>query len=222
MNIAHPYAPPSTLAPELPEPNQFSVQGALADAKDTLRRRPGALIGIICVGLTLPIVLDLVIGAVSGTSLPGVVAGLVAQLVLNTWFSIGVIRVSLAAARREEFSFGTLFSGADVLVPTLVSTLLVSAVVLLGTIALVIPGVIASLAFTFSSYLVIDRRADALESLSIGARLTRGQRLRILWLSTACGIAVLIGILALGIGALVALPLVQLAYAHAYVTVLGD
>lgn len=223
MNLAHPYAPPATaLEPAPCEPRQFSVAGVFADAKETLRRRTAALIGLVNLGLALTFGFDLLVGAVSGATLPGLVAGLVAQLVVNTWLSIGIARVTLAAARREEFSLATLFSGNDVLVPTLVSNLLVSAVVLLGAIALVIPGIVASLILTFTTFLVIDRRADALESLSLGARLSRGQRWRLLGLSIASGGAIVVGVLCLGVGLLVAIPYVYLVSAHAYVTVLGE
>jgi len=223
MNLAHPYAPPATATEPAPcEPRTFSISGVLADAKETLRRQPAALIGLINLGLALTLGLDLFVDAIAGATLPGLVAGLLAQFVLNTWLSIGVTRIALAAARREAFSLATLFSGGDVLVPTLVSNLLVAGIVLLATIALVIPGVVASIVFTFTTFLVIDRRADALDSLSLGARLSRGLRWRLLGLSIASGLAIVVGVLCLGVGVLVALPYLHLVSAHAYVTVLGE
>jgi uncharacterized membrane protein len=223
MNLAHAYAPPATSIESPPvEPRQFSVSGVFDDAKETLRRRPAALIGLINLGIALTFGLDFLIGLLFGSSLPTMVLGVCAQFILNTWLSIGVMRIALAAARREDFSVRTLFSGGDMLVPTIVSSLLVGLVVLLATIALIIPGVVASVIFTFSTYLVIDRRADALDSLSLSARLSRGQRFRLWMLGIASGFVIVAGVLCLGIGVLVALPLVQLMSAHAYVTVFGE
>lgn len=88
--------------------------------------------------------------------------------------------------------------------------------VMLGLLLLVVPGIILSVVFAFAAYLVIERGLGPIASLKESARLTKGNRWQLFWLSlTLLGIN-LLGLLALVVGLLITAPVAMLASVHAY------
>jgi uncharacterized membrane protein len=96
------------------------------------------------------------------------------------------------------------------------ATLLSGAIVLLGFVLLIVPGIIASVLLMFVGYLVIDQGLRPVAAIKESVRLTKGNRWRLFLLSLAIiGINIL-GLLALVVGLLVSVPVSFLATAHAY------
>ncbi len=227
-NVAPYYAAP--VSEELPaaEPRRFEVKRVLADAYHTFCARPLALAALINLGLGLSFACDYVTGVVfapradAALTIGLALVAHAAQLVLNAFFTVGVIRVSLAAARREPFALHTLFSGGDVVVKVIGSNIAATFLVLMALLLLIVPGFVLAIGFAFALHLIADGRADAIDSLWSSLRITRGQRLRLLLLALASVALIGAGVLLLGIGVLAALPIAYLAWAHAYVTILGE
>ncbi len=88
--------------------------------------------------------------------------------------------------------------------------------ILVGYILLLVPGVIAMIAFFFAPYFVIDKGMGPIEAMKASARITKGNRLRLLALFGACGLLALLGFIALIVGILVVIPVVSLIYVNAY------
>lgn len=95
-------------------------------------------------------------------------------------------------------------------------SLLYASIVTLGYILLIVPGVIASVMFFFAPWLVVDKGLGPIEALKASARITKGNRWRILALMGATVLVSFLGALALIVGLLVAIPVVALATAAAY------
>jgi hypothetical protein len=88
--------------------------------------------------------------------------------------------------------------------------------VMVGFLLLMVPGVIASLAFMFAIYIAVDKGLNPIEALKESARITKGNRLRILLFSFAVSLVCLAGFLALFVGIFVAIPVTMLAFINAY------
>jgi uncharacterized membrane protein len=91
-------------------------------------------------------------------------------------------------------------------------------VVIGGIIALVIPGIVLSIALRFAPFFVVDKNEGPIESLFSSARITRGNKwavLQFLALVVAVNIA---GALALLVGLFVTIPVTALATVSAYRT----
>lgn len=237
MNVAQLYAPPSistnATAPLRPA-RAFTASEVIGAAWRSYRPQAFALSGLTLLGYALIFGFDWV-SALAGTSLKPMTVDAPASLIVavtvlphvgnllvGSFLSVGLYRVYLAAARGEKVSAGILFSGGDAVLSMTGATLLVLFATLLSTLALIVPGIIVSLALSNVLWLVADRRASAIDSLGISWRTTRGLRLRILGLGFASGLVLLLGLLALGVGALVALPVIMLASAHAYLRMIGE
>lgn len=75
---------------------------------------------------------------------------------------------------------------------------------------LVVPGVVFLLAISQATFVAVDRGLGAGEAIGESLVLTKGHRGQLFWLWLAQAVVILVGLLALGIGVLVALPVAQL------------
>ncbi len=231
MNVTELYAPPSsTLAPTTPAPltptGSFTASEVLREGYRSFRAQPFRLMGLHALGLGLlygsSLLVELAFGAVFGAQ-PAhnaawvSAASLGCSFLLSTFFTVGLHRVSLEAVRGRRPSLGLLFAGIDVLFPAMAAALLTMFLVTVGTIALVVPGIVAALALSFAPLLVADRRADGFEAIAASLRLSRGVRGQLLALGILSCLVLLGGALLLGVGFFAAYPITTLALAHAYV-----
>ena len=95
-------------------------------------------------------------------------------------------------------------------------TILEILIIGIGLLLFIIPGIIAMAAFMFAPYFVVDKGMGPIEALKASARITKGNRLRVLALIGATILVTLLGCLALGVGLLVAIPVTALATVHTY------
>lgn len=90
--------------------------------------------------------------------------------------------------------------------------------VLIGLVLLIVPGIIAAVAFFMTQYLVVERKMWPIEAMKESARITKGNRWTLLLLILAAIGINIVGLLALVVGLLVTVPVTMLAFAHAYRT----
>ena len=141
--------------------------------------------------------------------------------VLSSYFMVGEVRVALAAARRQPVEISMYFSGHDKLLPCVVLTFIMSLGVGIGTMFLIIPGIILALGWALSYFAIVDTDASPTEALSASWEQTRGQRGKILLFVAACVGLGLLGMLALYVGIFVVMPLLLVAWAEMYLCISG-
>ncbi len=83
--------------------------------------------------------------------------------------------------------------------------------ILLGLLALVIPGIFLWLSFSQTNMLVAVKNQGTLEALSEGIRITKGIKGEIFLFMAFSVVVFFLGVLALGVGVLVAVPLILVA-----------
>lgn len=89
-------------------------------------------------------------------------------------------------------------------------------VVFLGLILLIVPGVIAALAFYFTLYLIVEKQLWPIEAMKESVRITRGYRMQLLLFTLAVAGLNILGFLCLIVGLLVSIPVTMIATVHAY------
>lgn len=140
---------------------------------------------------------------------------LIASLFL-LWLSFNWLRSFLAILDGRRPAIADLFSYSPNTPTYILASILYGLVIGAGFLLLIIPGIYFTLRYGMYSYLVADRRLGAISALRESARITDGAKWQLLLVGlVSIGIA-LLGVLALGIGLFVAVPVLGLAYASIY------
>ncbi len=196
----------------------LSVGSFISFGWETFKKRPWFLIGATVVFVVLSWCAGFVsgfIGALFGSGVAGLVS-FIASFALNTLIGMGWLAFSIKAHDDATFVTLSAFWHPQKFWSYLGTTILFSVIVVVGFILFIIPGLMALTAFIFAPYFVIDKGMGPIEALKASARITKGNRLRVLGLITAGGLISLLGFAALIVGLLVALPITMIAYVHAY------
>ena len=137
-------------------------------------------------------------------------------LILNIIIQMGNIRIALEINDGQKTGFDRLFSAWKFFFRYVAGSFLYSLIVLCGLILLVVPGIMWAIRFQFFSYFIIDKDAGPVEALKLSSKATKGARMDLFWFDLACFGAIILGVLALGIGIFVAIPTVMLAVAYVF------
>jgi hypothetical protein len=140
---------------------------------------------------------------------------------IGVFFEGGMACIALKVARGQEPKFGDVFTGARWFLPMVVMGFLRTLIIGLGLVLLIVPGIIASLGLVLSPFYIVDQELGPVEALGASWQATKGQKGEIFVLSLLGGLLMLLGFCALGVGFLVALPVVQTATALAYLHMAG-
>jgi hypothetical protein len=237
MDGYNPYAPPQRdpLAPQgggapAGQPQPWEIGEVLTVGVDAVKKNPLELIGgyFVMVLLSaipgqLPNVLQL-LGVISQNSALFwvlFVISLLAGMLAGAFLWAGGLRVALAAARKEPIDFATFFSGGDRMVPLFILHLLMWLAVSFGIALLVVPGVVLSLGWALSSFLVVDAEESPIEALKASWELTQGHKMKLFLFALASMLIAIAGVCACYIGLFVAVPVISIAFAEVYRRVSG-
>jgi len=204
----------------------FTVGSAIRFGWETFKTRPWFFVGSTVViffayGVVGAITggIDKAVGATPED--PSAIGGII-NFVLSTFIGMGVTAFYLAAHDNPEtVDLSTLwhprpfwkYLGAGILVGLAIG---------IGFILLVIPGIIATIFFLFTTFIVIDKELGPIEAMKESMRVGRGYRWPLLGLIVLLSLIMLLGVIALFVGILVAMPVVSLAFVHAYRTLSGS
>jgi len=128
----------------------------------------------------------------------------------------GVSFASLKAARGDKVEIKDMFGAFRNYLNAVFASLLVGVIVVFGLVLLIVPGIIFACKLAFTPYLVVDRKMDAIEAVKTSWRMTDGYAWDVFiigLLAIPIGIA---GLLALGVGVIVSIMWVGLAFASLY------
>ncbi len=202
--------------------NTLSVGSFISFGWETFKKRPWFLIGATIVFVILSWCASFVIGFIGGFagafSVPEVagIAGFIANFALNTLVGMGWLAFFIKAHDDPASVALSSFWHPQKFWSYLGTSVLFGSIVSVGFILFIIPGFIALTALMFAPYFVIDKGLGPIEALKASARITKGNRLRILALIAATSLISLLGTVPLFVGLLVAIPLTALATMHAY------
>ena len=133
-------------------------------------------------------------------------------LALGGALSFGMSRTMVLIYRGHTPQVETYFDGFKHYLPTLISFLLVSVIVLVGIVLLIIPGVVAAIGLSQTFYVLQDQPELGAEgAIRESWRLTwtNGNMLKVFLMGFVIFFVTLGGLLALGVGLLFAVPLVS-------------
>ncbi|MDD3927355.1 MAG: DUF975 family protein [bacterium] len=195
------------------EGKNFSMGEAVGFGWDKVKSNLGffAVLALIYIAYA---VLNSFIQKIDDRALSGVLT--IASYVVSMIAGIGYLKILLKLTDGEKPEYEDLWSHASLFWRYLGGSILFILIVMLGTVLLVVPGIIWAIKYGFVPYLIVDKGMRPVEALKASAVITEGARWQLfLFGFVLLGVEIL-GFLALGVGIFLAIPVMYLASIYVY------
>jgi hypothetical protein len=137
--------------------------------------------------------------------------------------SYGENYLFLKAMREEELDIKELFSGFTTnFVNIILANLIVFALVGLGIVLLIIPGIIVACRLAFVPFIVMDQKLDPMQAVERSWKMTRGHGWKIFFMAIISFFLIIAGVIFLFVGVFISIVWIHAAYATLYQTVLNQ
>jgi hypothetical protein len=149
--------------------------------------------------------------------------GLLYGFLVAPVFRYGGKLMFVQSVRQEKADFECLIKGfRENYLSVILANLLVTALIVLGFFALIIPGIIISCRLAFVAYLVMDKKLDPIEAVETSWRMTRGHGWTIFFMGFTSFFIFIFGMLMLLIGVFPAAIWIGSSFASLYESVLRE
>jgi uncharacterized membrane protein len=139
------------------------------------------------------------------------------QLIIAGPLILGMIIFVLSIARNKKASFEQLFLGFQNFGTAIGAYLLMLLFIILWSLLLIIPGIIAALSYSMTFFIIADNKSiGPLEAIRKSKEMMKGYKWKIVCLSFRFLGWSLLAMLTLGIGYLWLIPYMQVSYAKFY------
>jgi membrane-anchored glycerophosphoryl diester phosphodiesterase (GDPDase) len=197
---------------------KFNVSEVLSSSWETLKANALVLIGLFFGYNVVIFILGFVLGIIM-YEFPG--GSLIVQLIslaISAFFSLGFIKIILQALNGEEPQVSAFQEQLPKFITAILASLLTGLIVTIGLILLILPGLYLSIRLQFGLYFIVEENAGVIDSLKKSWELTSNNDLLVplILLALAAIGLVIAGIICLGVGVLVAAPLVYVMQAKVY------
>jgi hypothetical protein len=130
--------------------------------------------------------------------------------------SIGYFKLAVDIVDGKAPEFKELFSCFSLLLKYLVASIIYKIVVIIGLVLFIIPGLIWGVQFGFYPFILVKERLGPIKALRKSSAITEGVKGKLIFFAlTLFGIN-LLGLIALGIGIIVTIPLSVITVAHMF------
>ena len=138
-------------------------------------------------------------------------------ILISTYFSLGVWKITIMHSRGEEIDFSDLLNiSFRNFIHYILAYILTAIATIIGFICFIVPGIHIALRLLFVPAFIVDKDQSFEEALKSSWAITKGYTLKLfVWILLAM-LIVIIGFLSLIAGVFVAMPVVSLALAFIY------
>lgn len=193
--------------------NTFSATECIKFGWETFKKRPWFLIGV----YVLIYAIELIPGIVADYTQGG--ANVLLNIISFVFSALAwMVMISFFLRAHDDIEHVSLHDlwHPEKIIYFIAATFMQGLAIIGGLILLIIPGIIFGLMFYFAGYLVMDKNLGPVEAIRESARITNGHKWELFLLGVASIGITIIGFICLIVGVLVALPVVSLAFVHAY------
>lgn len=159
--------------------------------------------------------IDLVFISFEGTA-AYIFFALIFVLLLQWPLEYGISYVHLKAARDEKIIVKDMFAVFDNYWNSVFANLLVAIIIGFGIVFFIIPGLIFACKLAFVPYLIVDKKMEAVEAVKESWKMTNGFGVVIFLTGFLVIFVALIGLLFLGVGIIISIIWIKLAFAAIY------
>jgi uncharacterized membrane protein len=178
-------------------------------ARESLKGRWGLAIGTF-------VVYFIIIAAIQGIARVAPVVGIV-MLIIGGPMTLGLCIFSLAISRNQDARLEQIFKGFNNFGNSLGTYLLMVLLILLWMLLLIIPGIIMSISYSMTFYIIADDNSKGgMEALNLSKKMMHGYKWKFFCLGLRFFGLALLCILTLGIGFLWLMPYIYVSYAKFY------
>lgn len=141
---------------------------------------------------------------------------------LGSWIvsivsAIFVVKIGLRLYDNEKIvSYDFLSFSTALFFKFLLGYVLYTILVVIGFFLLVVPGVYLAIKYQYVQYLIIEKNMDVIDAFKESGKMTDGHKWNLFLLALLFLIIAALGAMALGIGLLVAIPIIMVAQAYVY------
>lgn len=204
----------------------LSIGGLLSESWAIFKREWRFLVPLTVVLALASIVLNGATVALEESGHP-IIAAVINGIIALVGIAVGiglanVFLIITAGAKASWFDVTALLLDWNLYVRFLVSSVLFGAMVFLGLVLLIVPGIYIALRFQYFGLALIDRNCSIKEAFAESTKRTYGVKWTLLGLFLVIALLNLAGLLPLGVGLLVTVPLGKIAITLAYRTLAGN
>ena len=174
------------------------------------------LIGIIGLVISIPSGMGEWSGDTAGTFTLLIFLGIAYSILIASPVEYGVTFAYLKAARGDKLEIKNMFEAFRNYWDAVLASLLVSAIVLIGFVLLIIPGIIFACKLAFTPYLVVDRKMDVIGAVKESWRMTNGHAWKVFLIGLLAIPISIAGLICFGVGIIVSIMWIELAVASLY------
>lgn len=195
--------------------HKFTISEVFSTSWKSLKEQIWVLVGLFIGYMILSMMLSMFVMPAQGSLTGSVIVNLLLWI-FGGIFMLGYLKNIFQALDGEEPQFSAYGQQARKIITYLITSLLVSIAVIIGTAFLVIPGIYLALRLQYSLTFIVEENTGIMDSIKRSWEITQGHVIKLLLLAlTMIGIAI-VGIILFGIGILVAVPLIYTMYCYSF------
>ncbi|MCL5439210.1 MAG: DUF975 family protein [Patescibacteria group bacterium] len=204
--------------------SKFSKKEAIGYGWDKVKKNLRFFIVLIVIVFAVSFVPSFINSAMTASSREGgqifpTIFSLIINLafwVLQTIIGIGLIKIYLKFIDGQKPKYSDLFSYYRLFFKYLIGSILSGLIVLAGFILLIVPGIIWSIKYQFTTYLIVDKDMSPVAALKKSGAITKGSKWNLFLFGLLLGLINILGVIALGVGLFITIPITMLATAYVY------
>ncbi|XGV94591.1 MAG: glycerophosphoryl diester phosphodiesterase membrane domain-containing protein [Leptolyngbya sp. BL-A-14] len=171
------------------------------------------------IGFTILVaVINIVLTKINQSASP---VGTLISVLISGPLNAGFLIVAFKLLRGRATSFGDFFRGFNYYLPLFLVSLVSGVLIFIGFVLFIIPGVYLSVAYTFALPLVLEKKMNFWDAMELSRKLISKNWFSFFGFAFVLGLINIVGLLVLGLGLLVTIPLSVCAIAAAYADIVG-
>jgi len=154
--------------------------------------------------------------------IPGILISYFVINFLYRFIVLGLVRITLDFYDHGTSNFKRLFSSFSLTLKAFAASILYNAMIVIGTLLFIIPGIIAAIRFGFYQQVLVDKNVGIIDSLKMSAQITKGSGLNIFGVNIFFGLINIAAYFTFGLTYLITLPALYLVQAYIYRKLIGS
>jgi len=127
-------------------------------------------------------------------------------------FYIGLIKIGVLISKEQEPSFENFKTDWVTFWRMFLSGFLIFVLIVLGTMLLIIPGIILAIRFSLTSFLIVDRQYSYWTAMKESWKNTKGYGWKIFGLTILGSLVFIVSVIPFGLGAIISVPFLYMVY----------